>query len=103
MTVGRKRERRKIHLIERQSGFPCGKAGDPGMRSEIVLGLFLNILFWAAVVFAVVFAVNWWATMWFPGRRRRVRKGIGPSRGKEAPSQVSPAEEPEAERYRKAS
>jgi hypothetical protein len=71
------------------------------MSADIGLGLFLNILFWAAVVSAVVFAVNWWATMWFPGRRRRVRKGI--SRDKEAPSQVSPAEEPEAERHRKAS
>jgi hypothetical protein len=103
MTGGRNPGKSNIHLMGRQSGFPCGKAGDPGMSTEIALGLFLNVLFWAAVVSVVVFAANWWATMWFPGRRRRVRKGIGPSRGKEAPSQVSPVEEPEAERYRKAS
>jgi hypothetical protein len=73
------------------------------MSAEIALGLFLNILFWAAMVFVVVFVANRLATMWFPGRRRRARKEIGHPRGKEAPSHASLAEEREAERYRKAS
>jgi hypothetical protein len=73
------------------------------MSAEIALGLFLNILFWAAVVSAVVFAANLLFTTWFPGRRRRARKGIGYPHGKEASSQAALAEEPEAKRYRKAS
>jgi hypothetical protein len=73
------------------------------MSADIALGLFLNVLFWAAVVSVVVFAANWWATRWFPGRGRRARKGIRPPRGKEATPQTAPEEEPETRRYRKAS
>ena len=73
------------------------------MSADIVLGLFLNVLFWAVVVAVAVFAGNWWATTWFPGRGRRTRKRIRPSDGKDTSSGVTPAVEPEAERYRKAS
>jgi hypothetical protein len=73
------------------------------MSADIALGLFLNVLFWAAVVSVVVFAANWWATRWFPGRRRKVRKGIGHPLAKEGSPQASPAEEPVSDRYRKAS
>jgi hypothetical protein len=60
---------------------------------EIVLGLFLNVLFWAIVVSVVVIAFVWYGAGWFPDRRRR---------GKKASSQPSLTDETKAERYRKA-
>ena len=67
------------------------------------LGPFLYVLFWVVVVSVVVFALAWYGAMWFPGRRRRARKGIGHPRGKKPSSQASLTEETEVERHRKAS
>jgi hypothetical protein len=61
---------------------------------EILLGLFMNVLFWAVVFSVVVIAFVAYGAGWFPGRRQR---------GKEASSQTSLTEETEAERHRKAS
>ena len=72
------------------------------MGADIALGLFLNVLFWAAVVSAAVIVANWWGTRWFPGRGKRAGKGIRRPRGREVSARVAPAE-PEEKRYRKAS
>lgn len=61
---------------------------------EILLGLFMNVLFWAVVVSVVVIAFVWYGKGWFPGGRQR---------GKEASSQISLTEETETERHRKTS
>src|SRR5512141_144701 len=59
---------------------------------EILLGLFLNVIFWAIVVSVVVIAFVAYGAGWFPTRWKR---------GKEASSQASLTEETETERHRK--
>jgi hypothetical protein len=61
---------------------------------EIVLGLFLNVLFWAVVVSVVVIAFVWYGTGWFPG---------GKKRGKKASSHDSLTAETKAKRNRRPS
>jgi hypothetical protein len=73
------------------------------MSGEIGLGLFLNVLFWAAMVAALVFACAWTAAYWFPGTARKLRKSGRPKGGRDASPHPSPAEEPPGERLRKAS
>jgi hypothetical protein len=89
--------------MDRRWIFRCGKDGNQGMSADIALGLFLNVLFWAAVVSAAVIVANWWGTRWFPGRGKRARKGIRHPHGQDASAKAAPAEEPKADRYRKAS
>ena len=61
---------------------------------EILLGLIMNVVFWAVVVSVVVIAFVAFGAGWFPTRRIR---------GKEASSQASLTEETEAEGHRNAS
>lgn len=61
---------------------------------EILLGLFMNVIFWAVVVSVVVIAFVAYGAGLFPTKRKR---------GKEASSQASLTEETEAERHRKTS
>ena len=64
------------------------------IRLEILLGLFMNVIFWAVVVSVVVIAFVAFGAGWFPTRRIR---------GKEVSSQASLTEETEEERHRKTS
>jgi hypothetical protein len=73
------------------------------VSGEIGLGLFLNMLFWAAVIIAAVAVTAYAAAYWFPGSVRKIRKGRRAGSRRAGSPHPREAAEASAERWRKVS
>jgi hypothetical protein len=73
------------------------------VSGEIGLGLFLNVVFWSAVIVAAVAVTAYAAAYWFPGSVRKSRKGRSAGGRRAGSPHSSEAAEASAERLRKVS